>query len=86
VPERDRRLDVGVGAEIAVDQLHIGAAHAARLNLDEDLVRGEVANRNVIEDEGLAIFEQACGFHVFVLSWASGCASAWDASGRVSRG
>ena len=68
VTQRDRRRDVGIFPEVSVHELHVGAAHSARRNLDEDLIGLNVRNRHVLKDEGLAIFVHACGFHVCVLS------------------
>jgi hypothetical protein len=67
----DRRRDVGKWAEIAVDKLRVGAAHPARFDLDENLIRLNIRNRNIFEDDRLAIFVYACCFHVCLPSCVS---------------
>src|SRR5262249_41431513 len=63
VAQRDRPRDAGILPEVSIHELHVGAAHAARRDLDEDLIGLKVRNRYVLEDESLAIFVHACGFH-----------------------
>src|SRR5262249_23730757 len=42
---RDRRRDVGIFPEVSVHQLHIGAAHAARRDLNQNFIGLNVRNR-----------------------------------------
>jgi hypothetical protein len=50
VAQRDRGLDVSVGAEIAVHELDVGPAHPAGLDLDEVLVGRQIRNGNVLQN------------------------------------
>src|SRR5262245_57594575 len=52
--KRDRRRDVGISPEVSIHELHVGTAHSARRDLDEDLIGLNVRNRHVLEDESLA--------------------------------
>src|SRR5215831_20702342 len=61
--QRDRRRDVGIFPEVSVHQLHVGAAHAACADLNENFIGLNVRNRHVLEDESLAIFVHACRSH-----------------------
>src|SRR5262249_30050327 len=45
-----RRRDIAIVLEKAVDQEHVGPAHAARRHLDQDLVRLDVGNSYVFKD------------------------------------
>jgi hypothetical protein len=63
VTQRDRRRDVGIFPEVSVHQLHVGAAHSARPDLNENFIGLNIRNRHVLEDESLAIFVHACRFH-----------------------
>ena len=56
--------NVGVFPEVPVDELHVGAAHSTRPDLDEHLIGLNVRNGHVFEDERLAIFVHACCFHI----------------------
>ncbi len=64
VTRRDGRRDIGISAEVPIRELHVGAAYAASLDLDENLVGLNVGNRDVLEDEGLVVLEQARRFHL----------------------
>jgi len=66
--QRDRRRDVGIFPEVSVHQLHIGAAHAARRDLNQNFIGLNVGNRHVLKNESLAILVHACRFHICVLS------------------
>ena len=66
--QRYGRRDVGIFPELCVYQLHVGAAHPARGDLNQNFIGLNVRNRHVVEDESLAIFVHACRFHVCVLS------------------
>jgi hypothetical protein len=68
VTQRDRRRDVCVFAKIAVHKLHVGPAHPARPDPDENFIGLNVRNRHFLEDDSLAIFVHACCFHVAFLS------------------
>jgi hypothetical protein len=50
VTQRDRRRDVGIFPEIPVHELRVGAAHSARLDLDENFIGLDIGNRYVLED------------------------------------
>jgi len=63
----DRRRDVRIFLEVSVHQLHVGAAHSARGDLNQNIIGLNVRNRHVLEDESLAIFVHACRFHFCVL-------------------
>ena len=63
VAQCDRGRDVCVRAEVSVDQLDVRTTHPAGLNPDENLVGLDLGDRNVLEDESLAIFVHACRFH-----------------------
>src|SRR5262245_35712055 len=60
----DGRRNVGILAEISVDELHIGTAHSAGPHVDENFVRLDIGNRYVLEDQGLAVLVHACCFHI----------------------
>src|SRR5262249_7686244 len=64
VTQRDRRRNVGIFPEIPVHELHVGAAHSARLDLDENFIGLNVRNRHVLEDRGFAVLRHACCFHI----------------------
>src|SRR5215831_21069069 len=61
--QRDRRWDVGVFPEVSVHQLHIGAAHATRRDMNQNFIGLNVRNRHVLQNESLAIFVHACRSH-----------------------
>jgi hypothetical protein len=63
----DRRRDVGISPEVSVYKLHIGAAHSACPDVNENFIGLNLGNRYVLEDESLAVFVHACGFHVCLL-------------------
>src|SRR5262245_54462074 len=56
--------NIGILAEISVDELHIGTAHSAGLHIDENLVRLDIGYRYVLEDHGFAVLMHACCFHI----------------------
>jgi hypothetical protein len=60
----DGRRNVGVLAEISVDELHIRTAHSAGLHIDENFVRLDIGNWYVLEDQGFAVLVHACCFHI----------------------
>src|SRR5262249_54199701 len=62
--KRDGRRDIGILPEVSVHELHVGAAHSARCDLNENFIGLNIRNRHVLEDERLAIFVHACCFHV----------------------
>jgi hypothetical protein len=52
------------------NQLHIGTAHAARPDLNQNFIGLNVRNRHVLENESLSVFVHACRFHVCLfLRW-----------------
>jgi len=67
VTQRDGRRNVGIFPKVSVHQLHIGAAHAARPDLNENLIGLNVGNRHVLKDESLSVFVHACRLHVCLL-------------------
>src|SRR5262249_35319050 len=64
MPRGDGRRNVSVFPEVSVDELYIGTAHSTRPDLDKHLIRLNVRNRHVLEDESLAIFVHTCRFHI----------------------
>ena len=66
--QRDRRRDVGILPEVSVHELHVGTAHSARGDLNENFIGLNARDRYVLEDGRFAIFVHACCFHVCVLS------------------
>lgn len=68
VPESDWRRDVVVLAEVAVDELNVGSAHATGFYVDEDFVRLNVRYWHVFEDRRSAILMHTSCFHACVLS------------------
>jgi hypothetical protein len=61
----DWRWNVMVFSEIPVYELHIGAAHPARLDVDKNFVGLNVRTRNVLENERFVVFPDACRFHIY---------------------
>src|SRR5262249_55002888 len=83
VTQSDRRRDVGIFSEVSVHKLHVGAAHSARPDLNENFIGVTVWNWHVLKDEGLAIFVHACRFHACVLS-CIGCVK-WSVLASAAR-
>src|SRR5262249_18667520 len=73
MPRRDGCRNVSVFPEVSIDELHIGAAHSTRPDLDEHLIGLNVRNGHVLEDESLAIFVHARCLHVCYPFEVVGC-------------
>src|SRR5262249_11566858 len=60
----DGRLDISITLKKLVYEEHVATAHAAGLDVDENLIGLNIGNRHVLEDEGFVIFVYACCFHI----------------------
>src|SRR5262245_14550644 len=67
VTRNDRRWNVVVLSEIAVNELDVGATHSTRLDLDEHLIWRNVRNRHVLENEGFVVLPDASCLHTCLL-------------------
>jgi hypothetical protein len=61
VPWGERRLVIL--AKISVHELHVGAAHPCRSDLEENLVGFDVRHRNILQNERLVVTVHACCSH-----------------------